>query len=67
MRILKLVAADLARLLIVAFVVFVAWLIAWELLTFIRWGDVTSAIVATAAACLMGLTAAYNVELDNRS
>ncbi len=67
MRIMKLVAADFARLLIVVFVVFVTWLIAWELLTFIRWGDVTSGIVATVAACLMGLTCAYNVELDNRS
>ncbi len=67
MRILKLVAADFARLLIVVLVVFVTWLIAWELLTVIRWGDVTSATIATAAACLNGLTCAYNVELDNRN
>ncbi len=61
MRIVKLVAADVARLWAVMSVVFCTWIAAWYLLDFIHWGAITGATVATVAATLNGLTMAYNV------
>ncbi len=61
MRILKALALDAARFAAILAVVFASWIAAWLLLDFIHWGAITGATVATVAACLNGLTMAYNV------
>ncbi len=65
MRIMKLVAADFARLLAVVCVVFCTWIATWLLLGFIHWGPITGATVATVAAVLNGLTMAYQLDTQD--
>ncbi len=64
MRIVKRVAADLARFTAVASVVAVSWTAAYCAIQFIHWGPITGCIVATVSAVLNGATIGFNLELD---
>ncbi len=64
MRIVKRVAADLARFTAVASVVAVSWTAAYCACQFIHWGPIAGVMVATVSAVLNGATIGFNLELD---